>query len=265
MGVKLSVEGAAYARVVPPERSWECLHGLHGLRPDDAADCPPPSPRTEREQCPDAKQVQRYRHLPGPLPSPLLVAAVTAVVVLVLWPSSACGMRGPHHPRGEVIKHQHYQPRPEQHTKITQDEMLLQDKEHIREDLGDWVTDEALDSMSPEELQFHYFKAHDSDQNTKLDGLELLRAIMHTAEDHDHGEHEDQEENSVQEQAKHPTPIEYYIELIDEVLREDDADNDGYLSYAEYVANRNQSSKRRAADMMENPAALKALPGLQTK
>lgn len=89
---------------------------------------------------------------------------------------------------------------------------------------------------------------------------------MHTTEDHAHAEHEDEEENAVSSggEDKAPTPIEYYIELIDEVLREDDTDNDGFLSYSEYVASRNQSSKRRAADMMDKPAALKALPAVQT-
>lgn len=32
-----------------------------------------------------------------------------------------------------------------------------------------------LSSMKPEELEFHYFSAHDFDRNSKLDGLELLK------------------------------------------------------------------------------------------
>ncbi len=102
------------------------------------------------------------------------------------------------------------------------------------------------------------------DENIKLDGLEILRAIMHT-EEHESHSHED--ENSLadnQEDHKEPVPIEYYIELIDEVLREDDTNNDGYLSYPEYVVGRNQS-KKRVAEMMAKPTPLKALPGMQTK
>ncbi|KAE8741759.1 hypothetical protein FOCC_FOCC012707 [Frankliniella occidentalis] len=204
--------------------------------------------------------------MPGPPPSPLMVAVVTAFVVLVLWPSSVFGMRGPHHPRGEVIKHYHYRPSPEQHTKLIQDDQLLQDKEHIREDLGKWATEEAVENMTPEELQFHYFKLHDLDENIKLDGLEILRAIMHT-EEHESHSHEGEDENSLaegQEGHTEPVSMEYYIELIDEVLREDDTNNDGYLSYAEYVVGRNQS-KKRAAEMMANPTPLKELPGMQTK
>ncbi|KAJ1522536.1 hypothetical protein ONE63_001722 [Megalurothrips usitatus] len=194
-----------------------------------------------------------------------MVAVWTAVVVLVFWPSSVFGMRGPHHPRGEVAHHYHYRPNPDQHTKLTHDEQLLQDKEHIREDLGNWATEEAVDKMTPDELQFHYFKLHDLDENIKLDGLEILRAIMHTEEHDDHGHDHEGDGDGHDENAVGPVPIEYYIELIDEVLREDDKDNDGFLSYAEYVVGRNQS-KRRAAEIMAKPSQpVKELPGMQTK
>jgi hypothetical protein len=33
--------------------------------------------------------------------------------------------------------------------------------------------------MNEQELQFHYFKLHDTDTNNKLDGLELIHAITH--------------------------------------------------------------------------------------
>lgn len=33
--------------------------------------------------------------------------------------------------------------------------------------------------MSPQELQLHYFKMHDYDGNSLLDGLELSTAITH--------------------------------------------------------------------------------------
>lgn len=34
--------------------------------------------------------------------------------------------------------------------------------------------------MTEEELEFYYFQVHDTDKNSKLDGLELLQAILHT-------------------------------------------------------------------------------------
>jgi len=71
---------------------------------------------------------------------------------------------------------------------------------HIKEDLGDWARD-LDDNMTEKEMEFYYFKwellkkryilfenrwkygffyrIHDSDNNSKLDGLELLQAIQH--------------------------------------------------------------------------------------
>lgn len=33
--------------------------------------------------------------------------------------------------------------------------------------------------MSEQELQFHYFKMHDADNNNKLDGCELVKSLIH--------------------------------------------------------------------------------------
>lgn len=33
--------------------------------------------------------------------------------------------------------------------------------------------------MSEEELQFHYFKMHDNDNNNMLDGSELIKSLIH--------------------------------------------------------------------------------------
>lgn len=44
-----------------------------------------------------------------------------------------------------------------------------------------------LSKMSEEELQFHYFKLHDNDDNNKLDGLELVKSLIHWhVEEHKH-------------------------------------------------------------------------------
>lgn len=45
--------------------------------------------------------------------------------------------------------------------------------------------------MSDEELEFYYFQFHDTDKNSKLDGLEILQAILHT----NHQNHVDDSEN----------------------------------------------------------------------
>lgn len=33
--------------------------------------------------------------------------------------------------------------------------------------------------MNEQELQFHYFKMHDADNNNKLDGCELIKSLIH--------------------------------------------------------------------------------------
>ena len=49
---------------------------------------------------------------------------------------------------------------------------------HIMEHM-DGVYKKPEDQMTDEELQFHYFKLHDYDNNNMLDGIELVSAITH--------------------------------------------------------------------------------------
>lgn len=101
------------------------------------------------------------------------------------------------------------------------DKNMVQDKDHIMEHL-DGVIDKPEKDMSPQELQLHYFKMHDYDGNNLLDGLELATAISHV-------HREERGENS------QPMKEEELIALIDDVLRDDDKNNDGYIDYAEFA------------------------------
>ena len=47
---------------------------------------------------------------------------------------------------------------------------------HIAEHVGVPVD---TSKMSEQELQFHYFKMHDADNNNKLDGCELVKSLIH--------------------------------------------------------------------------------------
>ena len=38
-----------------------------------------------------------------------------------------------------------------------------------------------VSQMSAEELMFYYFRMYDVDLNTKLDGLELVKALIHNS------------------------------------------------------------------------------------
>ncbi|XP_019371860.1 PREDICTED: multiple coagulation factor deficiency protein 2 isoform X2 [Gavialis gangeticus] len=104
---------------------------------------------------------------------------------------------------------------------IRLDKNLVQDKDHIMEHL-EGVIDKPESEMSPQELQLHYFKMHDYDGNNLLDGLELATAISHVHK---------------QESGEHTQAMkeEELISLIDDVLRDDDKNNDGYIDYAEFA------------------------------
>ncbi|XP_032909579.1 multiple coagulation factor deficiency protein 2 [Catharus ustulatus] len=108
-----------------------------------------------------------------------------------------------------------------QHPNIRLDKNLVQDKEHIMEHL-EGVIEKPESEMSPQELQLHYFKMHDYDGNNLLDGLELATAISHVHKE-EGGEHT---------QAMKEEEL---ISLIDDVLRDDDKNNDGYIDYAEFA------------------------------
>ncbi|XP_052007013.1 multiple coagulation factor deficiency protein 2 homolog [Xyrauchen texanus] len=104
---------------------------------------------------------------------------------------------------------------------IRLDRNMVQDKDHIMEHL-EGVIEKPESDMTPQELQLHYFKMHDYDGNNLLDGLELATAITHV--------HREEGGDSSQ-----PMKEEDLINLIDDVLRDDDKNNDGYIDYAEFA------------------------------
>ncbi|KAF6735257.1 Multiple coagulation factor deficiency-like protein 2 [Oryzias melastigma] len=108
---------------------------------------------------------------------------------------------------------------PSHHTRL--DKNIVQDQDHIMEHL-EGVIDKPEKDMTPQELQLHYFKMHDYDGNNLLDGLELATAITHVHKE-EKGEH------------SQPMKEEDLIALIDDVLKDDDKNNDGYIDYAEFA------------------------------
>lgn len=100
----------------------------------------------------------------------------------------------------------------------------IRDKDHIREHLKEEI-DVKDENLNDEDLQFHYFKLHDSDNNNKLDGIELMNALTHYHDD----------ENSKSEEQKTYSDDEIAT-MIDQILEEDDKNKDGYIDYAEFAA-----------------------------
>jgi len=126
------------------------------------------------------------------------------------------------------------------------DPNVVQDAGHIKEHYeGRANIDE--NNMTPEELEFHYFQLHDFDNNTKLDGLEILAALTHLIPyDGNSTDAEGQkvktDSNGRREDADEQ--LLYYTDIIDSVLLEDDIDKDGYLTYLEFVLARHREDAR---------------------
>ncbi|XP_022096704.1 multiple coagulation factor deficiency protein 2-like [Acanthaster planci] len=117
------------------------------------------------------------------------------------------------------------------------DPEMVRNKEHVQEHLEELTGGQKREEdMTDEELEFHYFKLHDFDNNTKLDGLEILAAINHVMGD------DKPSLNMTPEQAREIRLLEH-MEMIDQVLAEDDFNNDGYLTYLEFVLARRRSEK----------------------
>ncbi|XP_019530659.2 multiple coagulation factor deficiency protein 2 homolog isoform X5 [Aedes albopictus] len=98
---------------------------------------------------------------------------------------------------------------------------IQQEKAHIAEHM-----DVPIDTskMSEQELQFHYFKMHDSDNNNKLDGCELIKSLIHWHENDKSDKH-------------HPMEIytdEQLTAVVEAVLTNMDHNQDGYVDWGEY-------------------------------
>lgn len=96
---------------------------------------------------------------------------------------------------------------------------IAQERDHIQEHM-----DVPIDTskMSDQELQFHYFKMHDADNNNKLDGCELIKSLIHWHESPDSDVHvvlyKDED----------------LSEIVEGALKQADMNNDGYIEYAEF-------------------------------
>ncbi|XP_070172384.1 lymphotoxin beta receptor inhibitor [Polyergus mexicanus] len=99
---------------------------------------------------------------------------------------------------------------------------IAHEKEHIAEH-----ADVPLDTnkMTEQELQFHYFKMHDADNNNKLDGCELIKSLIHWHE----------QDNVEGTQRNKLFNDEELVQLIDPILSMDDSNNDGYIDYPEFI------------------------------
>ncbi|CAG7785439.1 unnamed protein product, partial [Allacma fusca] len=138
---------------------------------------------------------------------------------------------GGHHGGG----HGHHAP----HGQLLDASNVAQERQHIQEHM-----DVPIDTsqMSEQELQFHYFKMHDSDNNNKLDGCELVKSLIHWHDQANHDPH-----------AGVPIPEakvfndEELSNMIDPILKNDDKNKDGFIDYGEFVQAQASAASRQAA------------------
>lgn len=84
--------------------------------------------------------------------------------------------------------------------------------------------------MSEQELQFHYFKMHDSDNNNKLDGCELIKSLIHW-----HVENKGTHKHDDPEPPVHIYSDEQLTTIVEAVMANMDKNNDGVIEWAEYI------------------------------
>jgi len=112
-----------------------------------------------------------------------------------------------------------------------QQKVLHKDMKHEKEHMKEHM-DVPIDTsnMSEQELQFHYFKMHDSDGNNKLDGCELVKSLIHW---HDQSNHDPKSGQPLPEEKIFKD--DELVSMIDPILETDDKNKDGYIDYSEFV------------------------------
>ncbi|XP_078494895.1 multiple coagulation factor deficiency protein 2 homolog isoform X1 [Ciona intestinalis] len=103
------------------------------------------------------------------------------------------------------------------------DGKLVRDIEHIKGELGGLV-EMAMTNMNLEHLEFYYFRLHDLNKDEILDGNELYAALSEGAVNFGLSE-----DNSAEKEK-------YLIEAVDHLLEETDANDDGLVTWLEYLA-----------------------------
>eukprot|EP00092_Neocalanus_flemingeri_P024947 GFUD01027057.1.p1 GENE.GFUD01027057.1~~GFUD01027057.1.p1 ORF type:complete len:174 (-),score=59.99 GFUD01027057.1:235-756(-) len=111
---------------------------------------------------------------------------------------------------------------------------MAEEREHLKSHIKEqYINAESLDDNS---LLMQYFRKHDTDDNMKLDGLELMKALARMEEaDHQH----DADADGGHPDADGDLPvfdILAIIPIVDTILAEDDKNKDGYISWSEFVS-----------------------------
>ncbi|KAL5008813.1 hypothetical protein ScPMuIL_014394 [Solemya velum] len=126
------------------------------------------------------------------------------------------------------------------------DPKVTQDQAHLKEHLKDEVDTDR--EMTPQEMEFHYFRLHDANNDTQLDGLEILAALSHMVPIPEIQAHEKvgktEEQIEMIRKERNEGMLKYYTDIVDRVLIDDDYNHDGYVSYTEFAMARRRDEHR---------------------
>ncbi|CAF2444867.1 unnamed protein product [Rotaria sp. Silwood2] len=106
----------------------------------------------------------------------------------------------------------------------------VHDINHIRKDLQGQINT-PTEQLTEEEKNFYYFKLHDTNNDNRLDGLEVIAAFNHEHQDEELYDSNTDEQNNTKSER---IGDEELTNIIDDIFKEEDLDHDGYISYEEF-------------------------------
>lgn len=112
----------------------------------------------------------------------------------------------------------------------TNAEITDHDLEHLKSSL---TMDKPIKDMSRDEKHFFYFKQADTDDDDRLDGLEILQNLQKFEE-------EDADYYGLQTSFKTDNE---WCEVLDRALSVQDLDDDGFVSFWEFQAIRDKARR----------------------
>jgi len=101
---------------------------------------------------------------------------------------------------------------------------------HIRHDLEGQIN-KPTEEMTSEEQNFYYFKLHDTNNDNRLDGLEVIAAFDHVHDEEFSHESPQDGQNSTDTERLGDDEL---TNLVDDILKDEDLDHDGFISYEEF-------------------------------
>ena len=104
---------------------------------------------------------------------------------------------------------------------------LDREREHIKAQVKEEYMD--INALDDTKLLMQYFRKHDTDNNHKLDGLELLKAITRMEEEHQHDDEDDHHDEAAPSDPEYRFSIEQIVPIVDSILAQDDKVTDPCL------------------------------------